>query len=622
MKSMFNSPVTIAMLSGEKKFRDVQWAVDGQTLVWCEQRGAQGVVVVSPRGAAPRDVSGELNVRGGVGYGGGEFAVHEDFIVFVADNRLYRVGLHSGAPLAITPEMGGGVASPSISPNGEWVAFVYSDGTEDSLCAVQAGGKRWPQKLVIGRPGSEDGPDFVMQPSWSPDGGSLAWTQWNQPAMPWDNTEIRVADVEYQDAGLVLRERFAIRGELGELCSQQPVFSPDGKWLAYISDPGGFAHVMVRDLQSGASRQLTSGEREFGGPAWIQGLRFLAWSPDSQELLTLANEAGEVKLHRLSLGGMIKEVAPASAYQSVSQPCWSNKGFLTFLGSSSQIPARVVVVDGEEAVVAARATAESLRVEELSAMRSIEWKSDEQTVFGNYYPPTGASESLPPAIIMVHGGPTSQRTASFDARNQFFATRGFAVLDVNYRGSTGYGRAYQDALRGEWGIVDVKDLVEGAKHLAEAGLADPERLVILGGSSGGYAVLQALTDFPGTFRAGVCLYGIGNLFSLAMGTHKFEAAYNDQLLGPLPEAAAVYRERSPLFKADRIQDAVAVYHGREDKVVPIDQAEGIVAALRRRGVPHVYHVYDNEGHGWRRPENITHFYESVLQFLQERVVFA
>ncbi len=611
-----SSPVTIAMLSGEKRFRDVLWADDGETLVWCEQRGAQGVLVASPRGQASRDISGELNLRGGVGYGGGEFGLHGDWAVFVTNDRLFRVGLNVGSPFPITPVMGGGIASPVVSPDGQWVVFVFSDGREDCLGIVHSSGTSWPQKLATGA-------DFVMQPAFSPDGKTLAWVEWDQPAMPWDNTRICTAEFVVTEAGVILKNRQTIvAGQAPkEVSAQHPTFSPDGKWLAYISDESGWAQVQLREVETGKTRQLTRGEREFGGPAWVQGLRFLAWSPDSSCLTVCVNEAGAVTLHTLGIDGTLRADKRAAEYQTVGQPAWSSKGHVAFIGSASQIPARVVVLDAKKTVVAARATSEAIAPSVLSPMKSLKWTVDGVDVFGNYYPPTH-SEGLPPAIIMVHGGPTAQRTASYDAKNQFFATRGFAVLDVNYRGSTGYGRAYQDALRGNWGLVDVKDLVEGARHLAQAGLADPSRLVVMGGSSGGYAVLQALTDYPGTFRAGVCMYGIGNLFSLAMGTHKFEAAYNDQLIGPLPAASELYRERSPLFKADKIQDALAIYHGREDKVVPIDQAEGIVSALRRRGVPHVYHVYDNEGHGWRRPENIQHFYETLMQFLQERVIFA
>jgi dipeptidyl aminopeptidase/acylaminoacyl peptidase len=212
--------------------------------------------------------------------------------------------------------------------------------------------------------------------------------------------------------------------------------------------------------------------------------------------------------------------------------------------------------------------------------------------------------------------------ASFHPQTQFFTTRGYAVLQVNHRGSTGYGTAYAQALRGQWGVYDVEDAVSGATYLAEHGWVEPQKLVIMGGSAGGYTVLQALVRHPGFFKAAVCLYGISNLFTLAATTHKFEAHYLDSLVGPLPEAADLYRERSPLFAADRIRDPIALFQGGIDQVVPKAQADAIVASLTSRGVPHVYHVYAGEGHGWRKAETIAHFYATVEAFLRQYVLFA
>jgi dipeptidyl aminopeptidase/acylaminoacyl peptidase len=272
------------------------------------------------------------------------------------------------------------------------------------------------------------------------------------------------------------------------------------------------------------------------------------------------------------------------------------------------------------------ASAERIPPEALSFPQPIQWRAPDGTaVHGLYYPPASPEVrgvGLPPALISIHGGPTSQRVMSYNADAQFFATRGFAYLEVNYRGSTGYGRSYRDALKGKWGLLDVEDAVGGARALAEQGLADPQRQVIIGGSAGGYTVLNALIRHPGFFRAGVCLFGVTNLFTLAAETHKFEAHYLDSLVGPLPEAAERYREWSPIFHADRIRDPVAIFQGEEDRVVPPSQAEAIVEALRRRGVPHFYRLYPGEGHGWRRAETIARFYREVLEFLRQHVLFA
>ena len=212
-------------------------------------------------------------------------------------------------------------------------------------------------------------------------------------------------------------------------------------------------------------------------------------------------------------------------------------------------------------------------------------------------------------------------TSTYNAAAQFFTSRGYAVLEVNHRGSTGYGRDYAQALRGTWGVVDVEDTAGGARYLAEAGLADGERLVIMGGSAGGYTVLQTLVTHPGLFKAALCLYGVSNLFTLAADTHKFEERYLDSLIGPLPEARARYRERSPIYFADRISDAIAIFQGAIDPVVPRAQSDLIVEILRRRGIPHEYHVYEGEGHGWRKRETIATFWAAVERFLKEYVLF-
>jgi dipeptidyl aminopeptidase/acylaminoacyl peptidase len=246
-------------------------------------------------------------------------------------------------------------------------------------------------------------------------------------------------------------------------------------------------------------------------------------------------------------------------------------------------------------------------------------------VHGLYYPPTNpnfTAAGLPPAIVYIHGGPTSQSTVRCSAERAYFTSRGYGWLEVNYRGSTGYGRTYQDALRQRWGLADVEDAIGGARALADRGLADASRLIISGGSAGGYTVLNALVRHPGVFKAGVCRYGVSNLFSLAMETHKFEARYNDQLIGPLPEAAGRYHEWSPIFHAENIRDALIVFQGDEDKVVPPNQSESIVEALKQRGVPHVYRLYPGEGHGFRKSESIADYLQQTEQFLQQHVLFA
>jgi len=271
-----------------------------------------------------------------------------------------------------------------------------------------------------------------------------------------------------------------------------------------------------------------------------------------------------------------------------------------------------------------RTSGEAIPAADLPEPQTIEWPAPDGTiVHGLYYPPTSAryfSEGLPPAIVNIHGGPTSMRANSYNADAAYFCTRGYAYMEVNYRGSTGFGRNYMLKLREKWGLVDTEDAAGAAGALAALGLIDPQRSVIKGGSSGGYTVLNALIHFPGVFKAGVNLFGVANLYDFVIGTHKFEERYNVSLVGPLPETAERYKAWSPVFHAAQIKDPVAVFQGADDRVVPPEHSEQIVAALKANGVPHIYRLYPGEGHGFRKTETIVDFYENLEKFLKQYVL--
>jgi dipeptidyl aminopeptidase/acylaminoacyl peptidase len=297
------------------------------------------------------------------------------------------------------------------------------------------------------------------------------------------------------------------------------------------------------------------------------------------------------------------------------------------LASGWSVPTRVVTVDSKGVwKVVKRSHPENLPSESFAKPENICWEGkDGCKAHGIIYPPQNQSfEGIgkPPLMVLVHGGPTSQRSVSFDGQAQYFTSRGWFVLQVNYRGSTGYGREYRDMLKGNWGIFDVLDSISGAEHLVKTEKVDGARLVIMGGSAGGFTVLKALEDFPGFFKAGICLYGVANQFALVSETHKFEERYSDSLLGALPQASAVYRDRSPVFFADRIQDPIAIFQGEDDKVVPKSQAEEIVEALKRNGVQFEYHLYPGEGHGFRKIETIENYYKAIDKFLLQHVIYS
>lgn len=622
---LWPSPVSSHGLSEGIRLSEVAWDCDGTTLVWLEGRSDRGVLVCLPAGDdAPRDVTSDLSVRARVGYGGGDFTVAGGTVYFAeASGRLYRQSLHAGSAVPLTPGFGS-AAAPAVSPNGRWVAFVHSYEGEDCLAIVDVEGRLLPQKLVAGA-------DFYMQPCWHPQANRLAWVSWQHPRMPWDGALLQMGEITENGNGLPSLTALTTLAGSETVAVFQPTFSPDGRYLAYIANQSGWDDLYLYDLHSGSHRVVVEKQGDLGQPAWIQGMRTYGFRYDGKVLYYLRNEQGFRHLWSYDLERQVttNQHKHLAAYTVLEQPAVSpTRSALACIASASNQPPRIVTMslEGERRVrVCKRGSSESIPPTDLAMAQAITWEGRQGCVHGLLYGPSDTRYQgigKPPAIVMIHGGPTSQAVAAFHPNVQFFTTRGYAVLQVNHRGSTGYGKAYVDALRGRWGIADVEDAVSGARHLVDEGWADAEKLVVMGGSAGGYTVLQALVQHPGVFKAGICLYGIANLFTLAADTHKFEAHYLDSLIGPLPQAAADYRRRSPIFSADNICDPIAVFQGEVDQVVPKAQADAIVASLQRRGVPHEYHVYAGEGHGWRKAETIAHFYRAVDAFLRQYVLFA
>jgi dipeptidyl aminopeptidase/acylaminoacyl peptidase len=660
---LWSSPVSPTMLARGIAFSDINWDHSG-AMVWREARGDRGVIVVQPAdGQAARDLSDEYSVRAKVGYGGGDFACAHGFVYFVESDsgRIFRQPISPGTARPITPAFGN-YASPTISPDGRWLLFVHTYEDQDCLGIVPTDGKEWSQKLI-------SGDDFYMQPAWHPDGNRVAWIAWNYPNMPWDGTILRMAELDYRNEGYPVVKKISQLAGSESTSIFQPQFSPDGRYLAYVSDITGWWQVYLYDLKTGDQRLLTTTNAEHGAPAWVQGLRTYGFSADSSRLFVIQNQEGfsscwmvEVEsgeLVKLEIGGDYTAldqiaVSPLELQRGSSQ--------IAMIASGGNTPARIISIQmphsapqknasmsrdepflpvSDEVVepnvlpemdmpvkkvhVWRRSMAEDLLPEACSPINAVTWPGlDGENVYGLYFPPHKpnlSGKANCPLILSIHGGPTSQVRATFNPKAQFFATRGYGVLEVNYRGSTGYGRAYRDQLKGNWGIYDVQDAVAGARYLAEQGQADNSRLIIMGGSAGGFTVLQALIDYPGFFKAGVCLYGVSNQFTMVAETHKFEARYSDSLLGSLPDAADVYRARSPIFNADKLKDPIIIFQGEEDRVVPQEQSDSIVASLRQRGIPHEYHLYPGEGHGFRKVETIQHFYNAVDKFLKQHVIF-
>ncbi len=595
-------------------------AIAGNGAVWwAEGRPAEGgrvVLMRRPAGGQPEDVTpAGFNVRSRVHeYGGGAWTlVGDDLVLFsnFADQRLYRQRLGE-EPGAITPEPGVAAglryADCRIAPDGRIVVCVRevhgSGEAENQIVALALDGSaEEPTVIASGR-------DFYSSPRPSPDGAWLAWLCWDHPNMPWDGTELWIAPVDDPDDA-----RLVSGGPQESVF--QPEWDADGR-LHFVSDREGWWNL-YRD-EGEEVVQLTEEEAELGHPQWLFGGATYAFLADGS-IACVRCDRGEERLFLLEPGSERPRDLELP-YTSFGFPSLSSRGTTVAFAAAS--PARetaVVLLDvlsGELEEV--RSSAEgAVDGGCVSIPRAIEFPtSGGETAHGFYYPPTNADfeapeGELPPLIVQSHGGPTSHATPALDREFLFWTSRGFGVVDVNYRGSSGYGRPYRQRLRGGWGILDTDDCIAAAVHLAATGEVDGERLAIRGGSAGGYATLCALV-FHDEFATGASYYGVADAEALATDTHKFESRYLDGLIGPYPQQAELYRQRSPIHFVEQLAAPVILFQGLEDEVVPPSQAETMVAALKANGVPHAYLAFAGEAHGFRRAETEIRCLEAELYF--------
>ena len=448
-RALPDSPLRACDLTSAIRLRDVVWDTDGQTVVWLEGRGDDSVVLCQGEGdGAPRELTAGFSVRARVGYGGGDFTVSHGRLYFVnRGERLFVRDLTAGRPLPLTPAFGR-PAAPTVSRDGKWVVFVHTYEDVDRLAVTDSQGAHWPQSLVTGS-------DFYMQPAWHPSGDRVAWIEWDHPSMPWDGTRLVLGNLSIAGESLPrLADTSVMAGAGDDEAVFQPEFSPDGRYLAYVSDRRGWSDVWLYDLETGGHRCLDEADGDVGMPAWIQGIRVIGFSADSRHLFFTQTAEGRRRAYSCPLeGGEPAPVEALSAYTQVEQITLSPNGeSFACIASSSEISPRVLSVRRDRIRIHARSTGESLRPEELSVPRPVDWTADNgDPVYGLYYHPAPTSDSEaqgpPPLIVHIHGGPTSQANAGFEAELQYFATRGYAVVAVNHRGSTGYGRKYTQALR-------------------------------------------------------------------------------------------------------------------------------------------------------------------------------
>ena len=592
-------------------------ALDGEDIYWVEMRPAEGgrmvVVKRTPDGEISDITPGPFSARTRVHeYGGGAYLVHEGTVYFsnYSDQRMYRQ--NSGeAPEPITPETDMRYADGCFDAARNRVICVREDHTQDgepinAIVAVDALGKA--EQVVLSQ-----GSDFCSTPRISPDGSTLAWLTWDHPNMPWDGTLLLVASIN--DQGLLGEPQVVVGGKTESIF--QPEWSPDGAFH-FVSDRSGWWNLWR--WEDGQLRQLTDRNAEFGKPQWVFGSDTYSFA--SAELIACSYvENGAWKIATLDIeSGML--LAVETPFSEMGRgDLKAGGGKVVFIAGAPSLPMTLVLYDLAENKWRELRKSHDLEVEPgfISEPQPVEFPTEDgKTAHAFFYPPKnsdfqGPAGEKPPLLVKSHGGPTGAASTALNLGIQFWTSRGIGVLDVDYGGSTGYGRAYRERLNGAWGIVDVDDCCNAALHLVSKGEADENRLAIDGGSAGGYTTLAALT-FKDVFKAGASHYGVSDLEALAKETHKFEARYLDGLVGPYPERRDLYRERSPINHTEGLSCPLILFQGLEDQIVPPKQAEMMFDAVRAKGLPTAYIPFEGEQHGFRRAENIKRALEAELYF--------
>jgi dipeptidyl aminopeptidase/acylaminoacyl peptidase len=608
------SPISVDHLIGSSVgLSSVQ--IDGDKVYWLEsradERGRASLwrrllsggepVEVTPSTACVRDRVHE--------YGGGEYHVSGGTVVYseFSDGRLYAVQ-DDTAPRPITPEGALRFGDIRVHPDWDLVLAVREDhsGVAEPINTIVA--------LDLDGPNSDggtvlcSGADFYSTPELSAN-GRLAWTQWNHPNMPWDSTTIMIGSLSSR----VVTDSQAIAGGTGE-SALQPRWL--GEKLIFASDRTNWWNLYL--WSDGQVEPLHETEAEFCAPQWTLGQRPYAII-DDDHLLCTVNRSGEqsIAVLQISSGTLRSTASPGVATTSLDVGGRCAAAVLSF----PDRPAALALLDlDRDAWDIVRSSFKiSIPIDAISLARRVSWTSEGREIHGYFYPPVNTNwqapaGTLPPMITLIHGGPTGFASPEFKIGYQFWTSRGFAILDVNYSGSAGFGREYRDRLKGRWGVVDVHDCISGTLAMGTERLADPARLAIRGGSAGGFTALAALT-MSNVFNAAISQYGIADLEALAKDTHKFESRYIDSLIGPYPVGRHLYLERSPINHLDQLSAPILLLQGTEDMVVPPEQAEMLAAAARRRGLPVALIMFEGEGHGFRKAETIKAAIEAQIYFL-------
>jgi len=591
-------------------------ALDGEDVYWIESRPSESgrnVIVKRSPDRSVTDVTPQpFNARTRANeYGGGAYLVDKGTVYFsnFKDQKLYQQTPGS-EPQELTTAEDYFYADSIIDHNRNRLICVREDYTAhhretiNTIAAIPLAGSKYGDVLVSGQ-------DFYSTPRLSPDGKRLAWLAWNHPNLPWDGTELWVGELD--ENGSVISSEVVAGGKSESIF--QPEWSPDGT-LYFVSDKTGWWNLYR--LRDGTEEPLCQMEAEFGAPQWVFGMSTFAFESDERIICSYSQRGA---WHLASLDTRSLELETIETPFTYISTLHAASGAALFAGGSPTEPVAIVRLDLASGKVESFQQSSRVEVDKeyLSVPRAIEFPTENGlTAHAFYYAPKNPQyeaphREKPPLMVISHGGPTSATITALSPSIQYWTSRGFGVLDVNYGGSTGYGRAYRERLNGQWGVVDVDDCANGARFLVKQGEVDPDRLIIRGGSAGGYTTLAALT-FRDVFKAGASYYGISDLEILERDCHKFESRYNHTLIGPYPDGLALYKERSPIYFTDRLSCPLILFQGLEDKVVPPNQAEMMFDAVRAKGIPVAYIPFEGEQHGFRKAENIKRSLDAELYF--------
>jgi dipeptidyl aminopeptidase/acylaminoacyl peptidase len=608
----WKSPITADLVAGSEIGLE-QVHIDDDKIYWIERRPQEGGRKVIVRRSADGKLSdmtpAGFNARTRVHeYGGGDYTVADGIIIFsnFADQRLYRQDL-------------GREPKPLTTP-----ALRYADGQIDRrrnlfFCVREdhtGGGEPINTLARVDLETGESaaivsGNDFYSSPRLNPDGSLLAWLTWNHPNMPWDGTELWLGRLN-ADGSIIEKQKIA-GGDHESICQPEWSFGGD---LYFVSDRTGWWNLNRRNQNE--IEPLCSMQAEFGQPHWVFGTSLYGFASEKSIVCSYAKDGRD---YLATINIETKALKPIETpFTAISQThCAGDQ--VIFIGASPRLSSSIVSyrLHTRDFEILRRSRESEVDASFISEPQPIEFPTENGlTAYGYFYRPknpeyTAQRHEKPPLVVISHGGPTSSSSASLKYSIQYWTSRGIAVLDVNYGGSSGYGRAYRERLNEKWGVVDVDDCINGARHLVARGEVDPNRLASRGGSAGGYTTLCALT-FRNSFTAGASHYGVSDLEALAKDTHKFESRYLDRLIGPYPDRRDLYLERSPIHFTERLNCPMILFQGLEDKVVPPDQSEKMFQAVRAKKLPVAYLTFEGEQHGFRKAENIKRVLETELYF--------